>query len=377
MAADALASHDDSHAIANGYSQARNNVLRHLIKLAIFASLTAVLIGIAFTEQAKGASAWFIWALVSYPFAAAAMRNVHGLVARPHLILTPEALHLRYWPRVGLLRMFLPLYVLRNCTIPWREYAGCRTFRHRLNGITTWRSLILETTTQVHEIGWDHFRPSVDRLQEEILDYIEFTFHQPVREEMEVAQFCRARYQTPLQVAARRTGVAAPVALVLLTALACGLIAMLVPSFPNTGWMWIPGILAFLTVVCIYTAIEQHMQGSGKRVVLLGGEGIALGNTPDALQVISWEQIAFARPRTFSDVSGSGKWRQARTTALDIRLRDGGKVRLYPLYHRTLDDLRELIDPPASKVAAAYELLAQGNDLESAALAAGLPARGD
>ena len=82
-------------------------------------------------------------------------RNVHALLARPHLRLTRAGLKLRCWKPAGFLRMFLPTYRMVDVSIPWPDYQGCQTYTHTINSIPNWRSLTLRTASGHHELGWD------------------------------------------------------------------------------------------------------------------------------------------------------------------------------------------------------------------------------
>src|SRR5262245_37402227 len=104
----------------------RPKVLNHLIKGALFGVVGYRLGLFALSCDAP----WnYLLAIVVWLLGAVLLRNLHALVARPRLELRPDALRLRYWKptRFFTWTMFLPFNRVVDVTIPWSEFAGCRT----------------------------------------------------------------------------------------------------------------------------------------------------------------------------------------------------------------------------------------------------------
>ena len=362
----------------------QGRTLYHLIKAAVFGWLGAlfllgILVPLALNPEERPSGAGLI-ALVAvnlvlgWLMGTAFSRNLHALFARPHLRLSPEGIALRYWPATRLsLAMFRPTYKIVERFVPWPEYLGCRTFtRDAALPFYQYKSLILETTAGEHEIGRDVFRPPVQQLQQTILDYQQEQFYQPEREAADVAEFCRLRFRTPVRI----VSTVGPSTL----AWAVGLLATVVASlffvvthFGSVGatrfgiWLVVALVLAVIGV----ELARKCLRGWGQRVLELRAESLALGPSPDKLRLVPWQDILFVRAATKTLQGTTSK----EITSLEVRLRNAASIRLYPYYRYPAENLQDLLDPPAEKVAEAYQRMEQGEDVEMAAVAAGLPPR--
>jgi serine/threonine protein kinase len=349
------------------YDVAPPKRVNHVLKAVLYGGTTIGCTGLIVSESKDRAALLLL--LLLWPLLTACTRNLHALVARPHLRLTRAGIQLRYWRPAGFISigMFLPVYRMVERVIGWSDYVGTRTFTHSVNGIPNWKAVIVESKTEVHDIGWDIFAKRVGALQTAILDYIEVEFYQPTRAQYDVAGFCRMRFAKPLRIASS-AGIAGPVIALGLSAAACVVIKALVPAFPNTGWIWIPLILAGIGVFML----AEWVRVMGKRVLELRADGVAFGNSFDDMRVIRWGDILFIRGHT--KVIDAKKGTSAHE-ALEIRRADRSSVILRANYTRTLADLEQLIEPPVGKIEDVRQRLAAGEDLERACLAAGLPGR--
>ena len=111
------------------------------------------------------------------------------------------------------------------------------------------------------------------------------------------------------------------------------------------------------------------------RIVRLDADGLALGRKPSALRVIPWPDVLGAQVTTMTTRTyyKSGAHLDSTTTQLEVQVRDRSPIVLPNEYGRSLSELSELIAPPAVKVALARAFMAQGTDIETAAVSAGLP----
>jgi len=349
------------------FEVARPRVFNHLFKGLIFGGIGGLIVFLVVQEATEPAG--YIFALFAYPFVAAFTRNVQAFFARPHFRLTHEQIQLRYWRPVDFpsFAMFLPMYRIVDRSIPWAEYATSRTYKYTVNGLPRYQAFILESKTEDHPIGWDIFSKSVNAIQGAFLDYIEIEFRQPLREQSGIVEFCKTRFAQPARVESS-TGLGPPLICVLLTLGSCGLLMVLVPEFPDTGWVLVPFLLALGAIGTFY----DWTQAWGKRVLELRSEGLAIGDSFELMRVVPWEDILFVRAHTklANDQSDKGT-----PEALEIRLRDRSSILLRHHYRRTLADLQELIDPPLAKLEEARRRAGQGEEFEAACTAAGLPGR--
>ena len=352
---------------AGFYEPSSNKTVNHIIKAVIFAVPAGTILFFVFTEVTHPAA--YALGLLAWPFLAAMFRNLQALGVGPYLRLTSEALEVRYWEPVEFFSfaMFRPTYSIIEHSIPWSRYEGCNTYTHEVNGITNFKALIIETDYATYTIGWDIFRGSLDLLQNAILDFLQEQFHQPEREAMRVSEFCRERFSTPVRVNSNGPGMM--LALLGLSAGSAAVVYTFVPSFPDTGWVFVPGVLLLGTA---YTA-NEWFSSLKKRVLEFRSDGFAIGPSAEQLRLIPWDQILFARTVTKSE-SYNGATATEQIVSIEIRLRDRSTISLPSVYKRPLSELKEMLDPPLDKVQAAYERIDQGEDIETASVSAGLPA---
>jgi hypothetical protein len=123
--------------------------------------------------------------LVVYFLFAGAGRRIHSLCAGPRFRLTADGIELRYWEKSTFpsVAMLLPMRLMVERVIPWRDYARCQTYTFKYNGATQWRSLTIWTEGgEAFEIGWDIFVADVDDLQSALLIYARRVFAAAARD---------------------------------------------------------------------------------------------------------------------------------------------------------------------------------------------------
>jgi len=350
---------------------ATQNVLNHCVKILIFGSIAFGLAYFCLSSDDKNPIWLFLLTLIVSvaPFLAAVSRNFHALLADPHLRLSPAGISLRYWRRISLFTFWRFTYRIIEREIPWSQYIGCRVVTRSSRGIPIGKDLIIEANNETHVIGWDIFRPSVRRIQSVIADFIEMQFSQTAREKGHGRDLCRRRFKSPLLIEPDQVSMSVIIFILGAGVAAGAVIALLVPKFPQTNWTAIPGALVFAATMVLCS----RLAGSSSRYLELREGGLALGPDRDASRLIDWDDILFAR--TITARSRNRSYTVSYTDALEIRLRDGSSMRLGINYKRSLDDLLELIDPPVDKAAIAWALVMKGEDVETAAVAAGLPKR--
>jgi hypothetical protein len=288
----------------------------------------------------------------------------HGflLVRRPQLRLSPDGIFLRYY-KTGIRAFFIPRFRLEERQIAWADFRGCRTESAQLHLVVPiYKSLIIESTGPRIEFGWMTFRPSVEKLQKEILDYLQLRVQKPARESARVAEFLSLLFRRPKTFPGphiRRFEVVAAVAASAL----CGLLLYLQFNKENPDVMDAVYAMAGTTVfVCAVGFPLQIRRMRAQRFIQLSAAGIAVGPEERSARLIPWNSILLVRVHVGS-VSTPG-------TRLELRLANGDTFFFRDF--REAAQLATLIDPPAEKVQAAWQLIAKGSTAEDAAREVGL-----
>lgn len=298
---------------------------------------------------------WPLWlATIGVVLAMSLSQDLHALSLPVEFALTGAGMHIRHARRSGGLRMQRV-----DKFIPWSEVQGVRTHELRTNASAI-VTLHIDTTSGTVSIEPDTFDAAADRLQTRILDHMHALGPAEQRDQAGIDEFCRARWAVPLRLTLRRERTQYLWIFVILWLPLAGLVYFARHLWPV--WLGMAALYAFGIGSAVLAARRV-------RVLELRAGGLALGSAPDRLETIAWRDILLVRRTiTTSDT-------QRKTTALDVRLRDGRSIVLNGSYGRSLDDLAELIDPPVQKLALARASMATGVDIETATRTAGLPAR--
>jgi hypothetical protein len=315
--------------------------------------------------------------------------------------------------------MFLPFNRVVDVTISWSDYAGCRTAK--VSGGDPWdwwERLYIDTPAATHEIGWDVFARNVSDLMTAITAYREAQFRLPGKEAMGVVEFNRRRFEQPLRVQWQEgksdwfdVGCAVIVApilipLTLVLGFAGGTLAALLLVWAAWGITWLFGVQdwaaglgkwdifheipilgskvplvilvggsggVLLFVGWMVGSWLQDRRKASARVLELRADGLAVGRTASSMRLIPWEDILYASLVEEKTYKSDGTMTSS-DFRLEVHLRAQPAVVLDSRYDRPLQQLCELIDPPLAKVADAKQRIAEGADIETAAVTAGLPA---
>lgn len=366
----------------------RPKIVNHLFKIVAFGGLFT---GSVYCMYQVGEPWMYALLLLGWCFLAAVARNFHALVALPRFVLTHEGLELRYWRVTNwfTLGMFRPWNVMVELSIPWWMYRGCETFK-RSGGDPwdAWQALFIETSHGTLTIGWDVFARSVDELMAAVGEYREMELRLPLRKAARVVEFQRRRFVEPLRFRPEpahanvfAAGCAIFGALVVLVPIG-GLIVMGLIAAYKEGTLGIVvaiggSIIALITTLCL--VFRDRRPTLFTQWIEFRAEGLLFGGArEDEEQLVPWEDVYYTRmmERTSDPTSDNPtKWHQ-----LFIHTRDYAPVQLGGLetcFGRTLQEMSDLIDPPCDRVQDAWQHINNGDDVETAALFAGLPARGD
>ena len=357
---------------------ARPKVFNHLVKALLGGGSLYCIIYLLVAIQTTPAmglpllAAAAIGLVLGWPFLALLLRNYRALVVRPELTLLAEGIHVRYWEPVTFpsWAMFRPTYRMRDLTVPWGEFRGCRTFTHSVNSIPHFKSVIITAAAGELEIGWDVFSPGVSRIQTRILDYFDSRMLRLAREAARLSEFQRRRFGEPLDYSGKVSGSTLAVVFLTITVAAIGVLQLLLPPFYDTAWVWIPIGTGF---VGLY-ALHDWWQGRPFRHIQLEADGLAMGPSAGAARLIPWDQILFVRRHTKSTSYSGGK-ATPLTTGVEIRQTNGDSRVLSGMAPANLDEFAALIDPPVDLVQQAHQRIAAGESPEAAAVAVGIRAR--
>jgi hypothetical protein len=288
----------------------------------------------------------------------------HGflLVRRPQLRLSPDGIFLRYY-KSGFRAFFLPCFRLEERRVAWADFRGCRTESALLNLVVPiYKSLIIESTGPRIEFGWMTFQPGVEQLQKEILDYLQLTVQKPARESARVSEFLSLLFRRPKTFPGPRIRRFEVVAAVAASAL-CGLLLYLQWNKEDPNVRGAVYAMAGTTVlVCAVGFPLQIRRMRAQRFIQLSASGIAVGPEERSARLIPWSSILLVRVHAGS-ASQPG-------TRLELRLANGDTFFFRDF--REAPQLAALIDPPAEKVQAAWQLIAKGSTAENAAREVGL-----
>ena len=327
----------------------RRSAVSHGVSLAIHAALVAAVVWVIAVWQ------WPVWlAVLGVVLATSMIQDLHALSVPVEFALTSAGMHIRHGQRTA-----GPWMRRVDRFIPWSEVREVRTHELRINGVAS-TTLHIDTAGGTVSIAPGTFDAPADRLQTQILDHIHALGGAARREEADVDEFCRTRWAAPLRLVLR------PVRGQLAWIFAILWLPLIGLAYFAWGlWpVWLGLASMYVTGIGLALAAERRV-----RVLELRADGLAVGSAPDRLAVTAWRDILLVR-RRIETTAGSH-----RTTALEVRLRDGRSLVLNGDYGRSLDELAELLDPPLAKLALARAALAAGADLEAATRAAGLPAR--
>jgi hypothetical protein len=292
----------------------------------------------------------------------ALLRHAFVLFRRPQLRLSSGGIFVRYY-KSGFRAFLWPHFRLEERQIDWADFRGCRTESVLLHlSVPIYKKLIIESTGPRIEFGWMTFRPGVEQLQKEILDYLQLTVQKPARELARVSEFLSLLFRQPKTFPGphiRRFEVVAAVAASAL----CGLLLYLEFKKEDPNVMGAVYAMAGTAVAVSVVGFPLQLRRMrAQRFIQLSSSGIAVGPEERSARLIAWSDILLVRVHDGS-VSQPG-------TRLELRLANGGTFFIRDF--REAAQLAAVIDPPADRVQAAWQLVAKGTTAENAARAAGL-----
>jgi hypothetical protein len=344
-------------------------IVSHVAMVVLDAGLAAAFGAVVFSMWTGPslAIAYIVGAVAVLPLwlcTATLLRHAFMLVRRPQLRLSPGGIFLRYY-KSGARAFFFPHFRLEERRIAWADFRGCRTESVLMQLVVPiHKTLIIESSGPRIEFGWLTFRPGVERLQKQILDYLQLTVQRPAREAARVSEFLSQLFRRPKTFPGPRIRRFEVVAAVAAAAL-CGLLLYLQWNRENPNVMGAVYTMAGTTVfVCAVGFPLQLRRMRAQRFIQLSAFGIAVGPDERSACLIPWRDILLVRVHPGS-ASQPG-------TRLELRLA-GGDTFFFRDF-REAAQLAAVIDPPADKVQAAWQLMARGATVEDAARAVGLSA---
>ncbi|HXA14270.1 MAG TPA: hypothetical protein VNW23_04015 [Opitutaceae bacterium] len=342
-------------------------IIFHVVVASLDTGL-AVLFGVGVYSLFSGdplAIADIVGAVMVLPlwlFTAALARHVFLLARRPQLRISPDGIFLRYY-KSGFRSFLFPHFRLEERMIAWADFRGCRTESVLLHLVVPiHKKLIIESTGPRIEFGWMTFRPGVEKIQKELLDYLQLTVQKPARESARVAEFLGLLFRQPKTFPGPRIRRFEVVAAVAAAAL-CGL--MLYLQFNKQDPNLKGAVYAMVGTAVAVSVVGFPLQlriMSAQRFIQLSVSGIAVGPEERSARVIAWSDILLVRVHDGS-VSKPG-------TRLELRLANGDTFFIRDF--REAAQLAAVIDPPPERVQAAWPLIAKGATAENAARAVGL-----
>lgn len=239
-------------------------------------------------------------------------------------------------------------------------------FSRSVNLITMVQELRLTTRQGLIVFGWDVFRPSVQTLQRMLLDYAGELKRAPLRARARLGEFQGKRWKSPLALPAANPP--------RWPEWCCWAAAAVFAGF---GYVrdWEPdwlGFAAFVSVFFGWRLSRANSRAGRSQHLVLGPDGLTVGSSAANCQVLPWDQIRFVRPHTLQDALTETAGAIDR---LEIRLSDGQAVMIEGRGQNEFNHLLALLEPDLNTLAAAWERLAQGESLETAAGAEGLAGR--
>jgi hypothetical protein len=212
------------------------------------------------------------------------------------------------------------------------------------------------------ELTWGMFRPGVERLQGEILDYLHFEVAAPARESARVIEFLQAVFRTPAVFPGPRLGRGEVAATPFAAALGAALVYLIAPDgHAATAAIAFLG-LEVLAIAITLACVRRWIRAS--RFIELSGEGLAVGPDAGSARRIPWQDISLARVHCLAGAPASS------LTKLEVRLANGETffIRCFP----DAALLAGALSPSAGLVRTARELVARGATPRDAARSAGL-----
>ncbi len=183
-------------------SEIKPAVIFHVV-MVIWAAGLAALFGAGAFSMFSGdplAVAYIVGAvlaLLSWLSAVSLLKHVFLLVRRPQLRLSPDGI-LCAITSPAFARSFFPVSGWRSGGLPGPISAAAARRAPLLNlAVPIYKSLVIESTGPRIEFGWMTFRPGVETLQKEILDYLQLAVQKPARESARVAEFLSLLFRQP------------------------------------------------------------------------------------------------------------------------------------------------------------------------------------
>jgi hypothetical protein len=295
------------------------------------------------------------------------VRNMRALFVKPEMILTPDGFRVSSWRGVGFLGIFLPYYRMKQHVVPWEDFVESVKYTHKVNGITMDQELRLTIKgVGLIAFGWDVFKPSVEKMQRTILDYIDERFRAPKRAEGRLAEFQRKRWMEPLVI----RGDNVPLWLVLaFWALTAGFAVAVYRDGAAHDWV---GFCAVCSLIIAFMLTQHWRKAERCRHVALTADGLSVGPNAMKCRVVPWDDIRFVRAHTNANARNS---KIGNIERLEVRLGNGQAVMIEGWNQKDYQRLVAFLEPPLNGLSDAWAQLAQGKSAESAAQAAGLQAR--
>lgn len=237
-------------------------------------------------------------ALLFWLSAAAFCRRLSLLFRHPELSLSSGGIRIRCY-RNGFRTLFKPWYIWQGQLIAWSDFRGCRVERVGFGDFLLLRkSLVVAAAASELEVTWGMFKPRVERLQREILDYYQLTVLAPDKEEVRVPEFLRRLFQAPVVFASPRLGRNEIfLSILILPVVGAYLVLRLAPDYglarPLAGYAVFVGVAVPVAILVTRAWIRAT------RFIQLSADGISIGPDAASARLIPWHGLAFARVHQF------------------------------------------------------------------------------
>ena len=302
-----------------------------------------------------------VMALLGWLSVVSLLKHVFLLVRRPQLRLSRDGIFLRHY-KSGFRTFIFPCFQLEERRIARADFSRLpHGERPAASGGADLQEPGHRINRAADRVWLDDVSAWRGEAAKEILDYLQLTVQKPARESARVSEFLSLLFRQPKTFPGPRIRGFEVVAAVAASAL-CGLLLYLqFIKDPNVRDA-IYAMAGTTVFVCAVGFPLQIRRMRAQHFIQLSASGIAVGPEERSARLIPWSSILLVRVH-----KGSAS---APGTRLELRLANGDTFFFRDFLEAA--QLAAVIDPPAEKVQAAWQLIAKGATAENAAREVGL-----